>query len=129
MKRKARPVSGLSDTEWAVMHCIWTLQRTSVREVFEELQDAHGWAYNTVRTMMERLRDKGFLACKKVGNMYFYTPTRTRRSVSARALLDFAEKVFEGAVGPVFSHLIEKEKLSDEELADIMEQIERRKSE
>ncbi len=127
MKRKERSGSGLSDAEWAVMHSIWELRRTSVREVFEELQEDHGWAYNTVRTMMERLRDKGFLACKKVGNMYFYTPTRTRRSVSTRALLDFADKVFEGAVGPVFSHLIEKEKLSDEELDDIMQQIKRGK--
>lgn len=127
MKRKEKPVQGLSDAEWAIMHCIWKLERTSVREVFEELREEHGWAYSTVRTMMERLWDKGFLAGKKVGNMYFYTPTRTRRSVSARALLDFADRVFDGAVGPVFSHLIEKEKLSAEELASIMEQIERRK--
>ena len=127
MKQKEKPAHGLSDAEWAVMHCIWKLQRTSVREVFEELLEGRGWAYNTVRTMMERLRDKGFLAGKKVGNMYFYTPTCTRRSASTRALLDFADKVFEGAVGPVFSHLIEKEKLSDEELTDILEQIERRK--
>jgi BlaI family transcriptional regulator, penicillinase repressor len=127
MKRKTKAAQGLSDAEWVVMHCIWKFQRTSVREVFEELQAEQDWAYNTVRTMMERLRDKGFLAVKKAGNMYFYTPTRSQRSVSAHALLDFADKVFEGTVGTVFSQLIEKEKLSDEELADIMQQIERRK--
>ena len=64
----------LSRAEWIVMKKIWELKKTNVREVHEELKDSQKWAYNTVRTMMERLRDKGYLSAKKVGAMYFYQP-------------------------------------------------------
>ncbi|HUT24096.1 MAG TPA: BlaI/MecI/CopY family transcriptional regulator [Sumerlaeia bacterium] len=60
----------LSQAEWTVMKRVWELGKTNVREVYEDLRDSQGWAYNTVRTMMERLRDKGCLTVKKVGNTH-----------------------------------------------------------
>jgi len=109
----------LSQAEWDVMKKVWDLRKTNVREVFEELKQTQGWAYNTVRTMMERLRDKGYLETRKVGNMYFYQPAVSRRSISLAALRRFADKVFDGAIGPVVSYLIQEEGLSDQEKREI----------
>ena len=52
-----------------------------------------------------------------------YEAAQARRSVSARALKDFVDKVFDGAVGPVFAQLIQDEKISDAELEDMMKII------
>lgn len=109
----------LSKAEWIVMKKIWELKKTNVREVYIELQDSKEWAYNTVRTMMERLRDKGYLNVKKVGNMYFYEPAIPRSKIVRLAIKDFANKVFDGAVGPIFTALIKEEKLSAPELDEI----------
>jgi BlaI family penicillinase repressor len=109
----------LSQAEWDVMKKVWDLRKTNVREVFEELKETQGWAYNTVRTMMERLRDKGYLETRKVGNMHFYRPAVSRRSISLAALRRFADKVFDGAIGPVVSYLIQEEGLSDQEKREI----------
>jgi BlaI family transcriptional regulator, penicillinase repressor len=109
----------LSPAEWNIMKKVWELRKTNVREVYEELKGTQGWAYNTVRTMMERLREKGYLETKEVGNTYFYQPAASRRSISLAALRRFADKVFDGAVGPVVSYLIQEEKLSDEEKREI----------
>jgi len=113
----------LSDAEWIVMKKIWVLQKTNVREVFEELQSSQNWAYNTVRTMMERLKTKGYLSVKKVGNTYFYSPNVSQSKISRKALVDFIDKVFDGAVGSVVSYLIKHEKLSDSELQKIRDLV------
>jgi predicted transcriptional regulator len=116
MAEKVPGRADLTDAEWKVMKEVWTLKKTNVREVFEALQDSEGWAYNTVRTLMERLAAKGHLTTKKVGNMYFYTPARSRSSVSAQALWDFVDKVFDGAAGPLVSYAVQEKKLTGEEL-------------
>ena len=115
--------SGLSDAEWIVMKKIWELQKTNVREVFEELRSSQKWAYNTVRTMMERLKSKGYLSVKKIGNTYFYSPNVSQNKISRKALVDFIDKVFDGAVGSVVSYLVKHEKLSDSELQKIRDLV------
>lgn len=108
--------SGMTEAEWKVMKAVWTLKKTNVREVYETLLETEGWAYSTVRTLMDRLAGKGFVTPKKVGNMYFYTPAQSRSSVSAKALWEFVDKVFDGAVGPLVSHAVREKKLTPEEL-------------
>ncbi len=115
----------LSKAEWIVMKKVWELKKTNVREVFEELKVSQNWAYNTVRTMMERLRQKGYLSVKKVGNTYFYQPIVSRRKITRQTLRNFIDKVFDGAVGPVISHLIKNEKLSDSEIEQIKTSLEK----
>jgi predicted transcriptional regulator len=51
--------------------------------------------------------------------MYFYQPAVSRRSISLAALRRFADKVFDGAIGPVVSYLIQEEGLSDQEKREI----------
>lgn len=113
----------LSPAEWIVMKKIWDLKKTNVREVYEELKDSRQWAYNTVRTMMERLREKGYLSAKKIGNTYFYTPRVSKRKITATALNSFVDKVFDGAVGPIISYLIRNENLTESEIEKIKQLI------
>jgi BlaI family penicillinase repressor len=115
----ARKLPELSKAEWAVMKAVWKLKKTNAREVCEELEESQHWAYNTVRTMMERLREKGYVSAKKVGSMYFYQPRVSRREVAIAAFDSFSEKVFDGAVGPIVSYLINQDKLTESELAEI----------
>ncbi|MFC1735176.1 BlaI/MecI/CopY family transcriptional regulator [Candidatus Hydrogenedentota bacterium] len=114
----------LSAAEWVIMKKVWELKKTNVREIYEELKPSRNWAYSTVRTMTDRLREKGYLIAKKVGNTYFYQPSVSRRKVAFSALESFADKVFDGAIGPVVSHLIKQDKLSDVETEEIKRLLE-----
>ena len=114
----------LSKAEWVVMNKVWELKKTNVREVCEELKPSQNWAYNTVRTIMERLREKGYLSVKKVGNTFFYRPRVPRWKVAREAMERFADKVFDGAIGPVVSHLIREDKLSRSELEEVRRLLE-----
>jgi len=115
----------LSATEWILMKKVWELGKTSAREVYEELLPTQGWAFSTVRTMLERLCEKGYLEDKKVGNMYFYLPRATRKKTALTALDRFVDKVFDGAIGPLFTHLLSQDKLTPADLAEIRKLIEK----
>ena len=116
--------ASLTEAEWKVMKAVWTLKKTNVREVYEMLLDSEDWAYNTVRTLLERLTNKDHLRAKKVGNTYFYTPAHSRGSVSAKALREFVDKVFDGAVGPIVSYAVKEKKLTPEELQELRRLLE-----
>jgi BlaI family penicillinase repressor len=117
----------LSTAEWTIMKTVWKLEKTTVREVYEELLEETNWAYNTVRTMMERLCEKGYLNVRMVGRTNFYRPEVTRRKVTQQALRGFIERIYDGAVGPVICHLIENENLPPEELEEIRSLLEEEK--
>jgi len=119
-ERKMRNfLPALSRAEWVIMKKIWELRKTNVREVYEELMNSHDWAYNTIRTIMERLRAKGYLNAKKVGNTLFYEPAVSKDKTVKQALHDFTERVFDGAISPIFVALLKEENLSQTEIENI----------
>ena len=126
MTEKDLSRSGMTEAEWKVMKAVWVLEKTNIREVYDALQESEGWAYSTVRTLMERLAAKGYLKARKVGNMYFYAPAESRKSVSARAWWEFVDKVFDGAVGPLVSYAVKEKKLTPEELDGLRQLLEKK---
>ncbi len=117
--KKENELPELSKAEWAVMEVVWRLNRTVAREVHEELKESQEWALSTVRTMMERLRRKGYLSGKKIGKTYLDEPRARKREVVVDAVERFSDRLFDGAIGPLVACLVEENKLSPEETREI----------
>ena len=98
----------LSKAEWAVMQVVWDLKEAVARDIYEELKDEQGWAVTTVRTMLERLVDKGHLSRRKVGPVYVYSPNVSKSKAIKRALREVVERVLEGRVTPLVAYLLEE---------------------
>lgn len=77
------------ELEAAIMECLWTRGHGTVSEVYKELTARRDLAYTTVKTIMERLAEKGYLHCNSRQRAYVYTPTQSRK--------DFVQQV-SGAV-------------------------------
>ena len=88
------------------------LRRPTVQEV---LRESKGWAYTTVKTMMDRLVRKGFLTTERVRNVYLYRSAITRAQAQRNELLRTAQRAFGGALTPMMQSLIETKGLSDED--------------
>jgi predicted transcriptional regulator len=105
-----------SDAEWRVMDALWSLGGApTAREVLAEVSGRSGWAYNTVKTMLDRLAAKGVLAIERDGRISRFRPRVTRaraRRAAARSLLD---RAFGGAAGALVHHLVRSETLSPAE--------------
>jgi predicted transcriptional regulator len=118
----------LNDSEWLVMNAVWKRPPATVRQVVEDLGNEAGWAYTTVKTMLERLVEKGALRAEKRGRVAVFTPLVSRREARRSALRLLIEKAFDGAFGSLFQHIVAEEKLSKrdrERLAAMLEELRR----
>lgn len=106
------------------MRVIWPRDRVTVREVYAELLQKKQVAYTTVMTLMGILANKGHLQRHKVGRAFVYEPTQAKGSVISNMVSEFVDRVFGGAAGPLVVSLLEEQKLTPEELAQIARQIE-----
>ena len=109
------PVSKLSDAEWRLMNCLWKRCGATAREIHDDVSAPTGWAYTTVKTMLDRLVEKGVLGVKKVGKTLAFRPLVTQDDVRQSAVRTLVDRVFEGAAGPVLHHLLREETISAED--------------
>lgn len=66
----------LSESESAVMRCVWEHDGINGKEIKEMLKEKYGLIYapNTVYTIIDHLKDKGFIIKRKsVGVMELYS--------------------------------------------------------
>jgi len=118
----------LSDSEWTVMTAVWERSPASVRDVLERIGPETGWAYSTVKTILERLVRKRALEVRKRANLGLFEPLITREAARRAAVRSLLEKAFDGAFGSLVQHLFVVEKLSPKErrhLAKMLEDLDR----
>lgn len=68
-------LSSISDSEWEVMRIVWTLGETNTKQILNELQAKKDWTDSTIKTLIRRLVQKGWLNAKQDGRRYIYTAT------------------------------------------------------
>ena len=71
------------ETEWDILDALWPAERATAREVTEDLASRRGWAYSTVKTLLDRMVDKELVVARQVGNVWKYTPACPARRPSA----------------------------------------------
>lgn len=65
---------GMSAAEWQVMRVVWAHPRSTSHFIVQALQGSMKWQPATIKTLLGRLRNKGYLEMKKEGTVYFYSP-------------------------------------------------------
>lgn len=112
---KDRP--DILETEWDILDALWTAERATARKVAEALAGRRGWAYSTVKTMLDRMVDKGLVAARQVGSVWEYTPGVPRKKAQRWAWRRFVDVAFGGAVAPSLAFVTKEARLSKQERA------------
>lgn len=120
----------LSDFELEVLQHLWRLKQASTPEIHDEISASREVAYSTVRTIVDRLEQKGAIErLPQRGRAVIFQPLITRTEVSLPLAKSFVEKVFGGDSRPLLSHLLDDEALNAQDLAYLELVIQKRKSE
>ena len=119
----------LFDSEWAILQVLWEHEPCTAPAVQEALEQERGWAYTTVKTMMDRMVKKGLLRTRKIRNLYLYRSAITRAQAQRSEILRTVKRAFDGALTPMMQFLIENEKLSPDEYRQLERLIQNRKRE
>jgi len=110
----------VSDAELAVLKVLWKSGPGTVREIDVELRKKRRrWAYNTVLTLLSRLREKGYVASEKQGVAHLFEATVTREELLKTRLSELADSVCDGTKSPLVHALVEGSRFSAKEIAEL----------
>ena len=105
----------ISDGEWELLEALWAREQATARQVAESVQGSRGWAYSTVKTMLDRMVEKGLVRARQVGNVWEYTPAVEPKEARRTAWTRFVAAAFGGAVAPALEFIASDAKLSRKE--------------
>lgn len=117
----------LHQTEWDLLTVLWQRERATAREVAEALVERREWAYSTVKTMLDRMVQKGLVQARRVGNVYEYSPAIDRTDAARSAWRRFVETAFSGAMAPALRFLASDAKLTKQQRQQLLDLLEKDK--
>ncbi|MBL7979750.1 MAG: BlaI/MecI/CopY family transcriptional regulator [Bacteroidetes Order II. Incertae sedis bacterium] len=118
-----KPIDPLGATEMEVLQNVWELGEATVGQVHERILLQRKTAYTTIMTTMKNLARKGYLRYRAEGVTYIYSAIRTPEEVRGGMLENLLEKVFKGSSVALVQALVEQERLSESEKAEIRAMI------
>lgn len=114
----------LTRREEELMHCFWAHGPLFVRELVELAPEPKPH-FNTLSTMVRALEAKGYVGHRTFGNTYQYYPLVSEAEFSRRTLGGVIDRYFGRSYLGAVSALVEEEKISVEELRELIDRIER----
>lgn len=116
----------LTNKEEEVMQALWKLEKAFVKEILAEMTN-NNLHYNTVSTLVRKLEDKGFVNYEAFGKTHRYYPNVSKEAYSAQFMKNASQKFFDNSYKKMVSFFAEEEKISAEELREILALIENKK--
>ena len=115
----------LTNKEEEIMRVLWKLNKAFVKDIIAAMpnEDQH---YNTVSTIVRNLEDKGFVAHNAYGKTHEYYPKVTKEAYREQFMSLATNRFFDSSYKNVVSFFAKEEKISAQELREILEIIEKK---
>lgn len=114
----------LTHQEESVMLHIWQLKECVVKDIVNAMSDPKP-PYTTVASIVRNLEQKGYLKSKKYGNVYVYSPQINEDDYKKVFMSSVVKSYFENSYKELVSFFVKEEKISHEELHEIIRMIEK----
>ncbi len=121
--KKRRKLPELSPAQQEIMEIIWMHGELSVSQTRTILSEKRDVARNTVRTLLERMAEKGWLKFRRDGRTYFYSAARPRRTSIGERVVEVVDHVCGGSPEAVVTALLDYRGLTGEELSRIRKML------
>ena len=105
--------------ELAILKLLWQARGMNAREIHSAIESEYDWSYSTVRTVLERMADKGLISKSPVDGVNIYEPQVGKVAMLSRMIADFSKRVLELDTAPAAAFFSESKLLSDDELEEL----------
>ncbi len=100
------------------MQVLWRAHPRAADAVIAELADT-GWAEATIKTLLNRLLNKGAISARKDGRRYLYSPVLTHEQWLRQQSEGMLDRLFGGRVAPLVAYFSERGRLSANDIAEL----------
>jgi BlaI family penicillinase repressor len=110
------------------MKTIWENNPCTSNQVIERLEDTTEWMPKTIKTLINRLVKKNVLGFNVEGRVYYYYPLLTKQECVKAENHSFLKRIYNGTLKSMLINFIEENELTKEEIAELKEMLDERKS-
>jgi predicted transcriptional regulator len=121
MFNRTKPRKSLSELEHLVMDLVWSRETATAEQVREALADRRPMKESTVRTVLRRLEEKGYVRHRVEGRTYIYTGCEAPQNVAARAVRALIDRLCGGSVEELLVGMVDNHIVDERELARLGE--------
>lgn len=114
-----KKIPELSASQMEIMEVIWEHGELSVMQVLEKINERRSVARNTVRTLLERMEEKGWIQHREHGRTFYYKAIVPRRTSIGQKIVEIVDSWCGGDVEPLVNALIHYRGLSKVELKSL----------
>ena len=111
----------LGELERDILSIVWRIGRVTAEEVREQLE--RPLKDSTVRTVLRRLEEKGYVAHTMENRTFFYQPAESRQQVAGRAVQRIVDWFCEGSVEELLVGMVDSKVLDRAELQRLADRI------
>ena len=116
----------LTNKEEEVMHVLWKLEKAFVKDVLAAIKGDKPH-YNTLSTMVRNLEEKGYVGHHAFGKTHQYFPVVKKEDYRKQFMNTAIDHYFNNSYKNMVSFFAKEEKISVEELKEIIDLIENKK--
>lgn len=112
----------LGDLQVAILRVLWDEGEATVARVTEAIAGKRR-APTTIATMLSKLERRGIVAHRVDGRQFVYSARVSEQEVTRTMVADLTQRLFEGDVSALVSHLIRSEEIDRDELVRLRAMI------
>lgn len=116
----------LTNKEEEIMQILWKLKKAFVKDILEEISEDKPH-YNTLSTIVRNLEEKGYVGYTAYGKTHQYYPLVTIEEYRKKYMNTAISNYFNNSYKNLVSFFAEEEKISADELREILELIDKKK--
>ena len=113
----------LTNKEREVMELFWQHGPMFVRELLDHYEEPKPH-FNTLSTIVRRLEQQGYIGHKQYGSTYQYNALISEQDYAKRNIFRLVDEYIEDSYKGLVSTFLKEEKLSLNELRDLISQVE-----
>src|SRR5579864_1967479 len=117
-------LKNLGEVEQAVMDYIWSNGPSSAEACREALASSRPMKDSTIRTVLRRLEEKGYLTHQIQGRTFIYQASDARQSVAVRAVRSIIDRFCGGSAEELVLGMVDNAVLSRKQLERLARRIE-----
>lgn len=109
----------LTDLQLAVLRVLWERGSATAAEITDALRASRGLAQQTIATVLSRLERRGVVRHRMRSREYLYSALVSEPEVRSGVLSELTDRLFEGDVAALVTHLLSAREISQGDLARV----------
>jgi predicted transcriptional regulator len=117
----------LGELQLKIMQHLWERSEGAVTTIHQHVGQSEGLAFTTIATMLRKMEERGLIEHRTEGRTFIYRPAVSEEEVSKSMAHDLLDRLFEGSVASLLSHLLKTRNVSEKEVEHLQRLLKEKK--